>query len=101
MFYNKGDIVVLVCVFLLSTNYIFNCVSPEKVSAESSHHSSENDDVEIKEEPAEVVEISSDEEKPKIEHLQAGNTKNSLSSSFWKEKKDSELELLLLSYFGG
>lgn len=41
----------------------------ETTAVESSHHSSENE-VEIKEEPRDVVEISSEDEKPNIDQLE-------------------------------
>ncbi|CAB3258054.1 unnamed protein product [Arctia plantaginis] len=49
---------------------------PESVAAQSTQSTksqSSEDEVEIKEEPAEIVEISSDEEKPKIEELEKSN----------------------------
>ncbi|CAH0757729.1 unnamed protein product [Diatraea saccharalis] len=58
--------------------------------ADSSHITSDHDDVEIKEEPAEVVEISSDEEKPKIEKDAAddGKTKGNVSNDTDKSKEN-------------
>ncbi|CAK1592698.1 unnamed protein product [Parnassius mnemosyne] len=52
----------------------------ESASASAAHHTSD-DEVEIKEEPPEVVEISSEDEKPNIEALQKEMLQNSVEAS--------------------
>ncbi|XP_013148370.1 PREDICTED: centromere protein F-like isoform X2 [Papilio polytes] len=55
----------------------------ENKAPETQHVS--DDDVEIKEEPTEIVEISSDEEKPKIEELQKEITKPTITAPIINE----------------